>query len=70
MPVRKKFTEIPWEEIRIESWEHFDELVDDLHSREWVFRGHCDVTQELETSICRLFDDFTKIKTSIISNTI
>ncbi len=64
MPVTKKPPEIPWEEIRIESWEHFDELVDDLPSRKWVFRGHSDMTQELETSIGRLFDDFMKIKTS------
>ena len=64
MPVRKKPPEIPWEEIRLDSWEHFDDLVDNLPSREWVFRGHSDMTQELETSIGRLFDDLMEIKIS------
>jgi hypothetical protein len=47
----------PWEEIRVRSWEHFDEVVESLDLNKWLFRGQSDSSFELKTSIYRLFED-------------
>lgn len=43
------------EEINLESLARFDEEVAQLPFRAWLFRGHCNATWKLETSLSRLF---------------
>jgi hypothetical protein len=62
MAVDKKVSDNPWEDIEIESWPEFEDLVEKLPTRQWVFRGHSDANWKLQSSICRLFDDFMKMR--------
>ena len=49
--------EKPWTEVTISLWSWFDEQLDRLKPREWLFRGHSNSSWDLKTSLNRLFDD-------------
>ena len=51
----------PWKITTIENWHHFEELVEKLSYREWVFRGQSDCNWEIKSSLYRLFEDFQLI---------
>jgi hypothetical protein len=51
----------PWESITIKNWRHFEDLVEMLPYREWVFRGQYDCAWEIKSSLYRLFEDFQLI---------
>lgn len=57
-----KSTKKIFESIRISDWNHFDDLVTNLPYRQWVFRGHSDISWELTTSLYRVFENLKKIK--------
>lgn len=46
-----------WKLVRIDSWAEFDEKVESLDHRQWLFRGQADSSWGLETSLYRLFTD-------------
>jgi len=48
---------IPWKSITIKDWRHFEELVENLTYREWVFRGQSDSSWGIKSSLLRLFED-------------
>lgn len=52
-----KFDNEPWENITIESWSDFDDQIENLKYRDWLFRGQSDAVWELKTSLDRLFED-------------
>ena len=51
----------PWETITIKNWRHFEELVEKLIYRQWVFRGQSDSSWGVKSSLYRLFEDFQEI---------
>lgn len=51
----------PWETITIKNWRHFEELVEKLIYRQWVFRGQSDSSLGVKSSLYRLFEDFQEI---------
>ena len=53
--------ERPWLEIEVDSWEWFDQQLEKLRPREWLFRGHSNSEWQLRTSLDRLFDDVQPI---------
>jgi hypothetical protein len=53
--------EKPWTDVTISSWNKFDEQLDQLKPREWLFRGHSNSSWDLRTSLDRLFDDAQEI---------
>ena len=46
-----------WNEIRVTSWDDFDQEVEGLEYRKWVFRGQSDARWLLNTSLYRSFED-------------
>lgn len=50
-----------WEEIELNDWDTFDKEVANLSHREWLYRGQCDATWPLKTSLYRLFEDAQKV---------
>ncbi|MBY0008805.1 FRG domain-containing protein [Priestia aryabhattai] len=42
-----------WKEIKIENWNHFNDVIFTLNPKEWIFRGQCSVEWEIETSLYR-----------------
>lgn len=50
-----------WPVKRIDDWEQFEKEVANKQYRNWIFRGHLDVSWKLESSLYRLFADMQKI---------
>ncbi len=50
-----------WEEIEIDTWDEFDREVKQLPYKQWLYRGQCDSSWPIKTSLYRLFEDATKI---------
>lgn len=50
-----------WKTIKLESWKEFDEHVEKMRHRQWVFRGQTDISWELKSSLYRLFEDVQPI---------
>jgi hypothetical protein len=53
--------EKPWIEIEVKSWDWFDQQLERLKPRQWLFRGHSDSEWDLRTSLDRLFDEVQPI---------
>jgi hypothetical protein len=53
--------EKPWLEIEVKSWDWFDQQLERLKPRRWLFRGHSSSKWDLRTSLDRLFDDLQPI---------
>ncbi|PKN91224.1 MAG: hypothetical protein CVU44_20125 [Chloroflexi bacterium HGW-Chloroflexi-6] len=50
-----------WEEIEILSWERFDQVINSMKHREWLFRGQSNAGWVLQTSLDRMFTDIQPI---------
>ncbi len=48
-------------EIHISTWKKFDEEIEKMAHREWLFRGHSNSTWHLSTSLDRMFEDIQPI---------
>ncbi|MED3821393.1 FRG domain-containing protein [Priestia aryabhattai] len=42
-----------WKEIKIENWNHFNDIIFQLKPREWIFRGQSSIEWDIETSLYR-----------------
>lgn len=51
----------PWTEIEIHDWAEFDQQMNGLKQREWLYRGQSDINWDLSTPIERLFVDLRPI---------
>ena len=50
-----------WEEIEISSWKNFDQVINGMKHREWLFRGQSNAKWVLQTSLDRMFEDIQPI---------
>ncbi len=50
-----------WKTIHLEDWDEFDEHVESMEHRQWIFRGQTDASWELKSSLYRLFEDIQPI---------
>ncbi len=51
----------PYNTKEIETWDEFDNIIQEMVFRNWIFRGHSDSQWLLQTSLYRLFEDLESI---------